>query len=574
MKLMLRYLKKYRLISVLAPLLKMAEALLELFVPLLVRSIIDVGIAGNDTAYILRRTGLLALLALAGLAFSVTAQYFSARAAVGCCADLRQDAFRHVTLLSYAQIDKLGTSALITRLTNDTELAQNGVNLTLRLLLRSPFVVFGAVIMAFTVDAKAAAVFAGAVPVMGLVIVGVMLGTIPLYKKVQGRLDRVLGHVREALSGVRVIRAFGREQAEADAFAGKNGALYRMSVFAGKISAILNPATYVLINLAVIVLIWMGAGRVYQGALTLGAVVALYNYMSQILVELIKLVNLAVTVSRAAAGAKRIASVLAEAPEMTYPDPGAEPDFSAPALEMEGVTLCYGRNAEPSLRDVTFTAEKGTLGVIGGTGAGKSSLISLIPRFYDVSSGTVRVYGHDVREYSAAALQKLVSVVPQKAVLFAGTLRENLRWGNPDATDDEMLWALESAQALDFVTAKGAGLEMPVEQGGRNLSGGQKQRLTVARALLKKAPVLILDDSYSALDTATERALRDALAGNENTKLLITVSQRTGSVRGCKNILVLEDGELTAAGPHEALLEKSEAYAFIYGCEEGGGTLG
>ncbi len=569
MKLMLQYLKKYRLISILAPLFKMAEALLELFVPVVVKNIIDVGIAGGDTAYIVKCALLLALLALVGLSFSVTAQYFSARAAVGFSADLRADLFGHVAGFSYAKIDRMGASALLTRLTSDTDLAQNGVNLTLRLLLRSPFVVFGAVIMSFTVDAKSAAVSAVAVPVLGLVIVGVMAATMPLYKRVQEKLDGVLGHVRENLSGVRVIRAFSKERAQIGEFAEKNDSLFSVSFFAGKISSLLNPVTYILINLATVLLIYTGALRVNGGALSQGAVVALYNYMAQILVELIKLVNLVVTISRALAGAKRIEAVLAEGTDMTYPAPGAQPDFTAPAVEFAGVTLCYGDNADASLSDVSFSASGGSLGVIGATGAGKSSLIDLIPRFYDVTSGEVRLFGHNVKDYAAATLQNLVAVVPQKAVLFSGTLRDNLRWGNENASDDEMLAALQTAQAYDFVAAKGEGLDLMIEQGGRNLSGGQKQRLTVARALMKRAPILILDDSYSALDAATEKAMREALRA-AGARLIVTVSQRTGSVAGCDEILVLEDGALTARGDHETLLGSSPAYAFIAACEEGG----
>ncbi len=573
MRLMFRYLKKYRLISILAPLFKMAEALLELLVPLVVKDIIDVGIARGDVRRIGWCAGLLALLALAGLAFSVTAQYFSARAAVGFSADLRADLFRHIAGFSYAKIDKMGASALLTRLTSDTDLAQNGVNLTLRLLLRSPFVVFGAVIMSFTVDAKSALISAGAVPVLGLVIAGVMLYTMPLYKKVQERLDAVLARVRETLSGVRVLRAFSKEEAEKEAFAARTQALYKDSFFAGRISSLLNPATYILINAATVLLIYTGALRVNSGALSQGAVVALYNYMAQILVELIKLVNLVVTVSRALAGAKRIEAVLAERTDMTYPEEGAQPDFTAPAVEFEGVDLRYGENADRSLAGVTFTAAAGSLGVIGATGSGKSSLIDLIPRFYDVSAGQVKLFGHNVKEYSAAALQRLVSVAPQKAALFSGTVRENLKWGDPDAPDEALWAALRTAQAADFIAAKGEGLDLRIEQGGRNLSGGQKQRLAVARALVKKAPILILDDSYSALDAATEKAMRTSLR-EAGARLIITVSQRTGSVAACDEILVLEDGVLTARGTHASLLRESPAYAFIQSCEEGGRGVG
>ena len=545
---------------------------MELLVPLVVRDIIDVGLANGDAAFILRRAGLLAGLALAGLAFSVTAQYFSARAAVGVSADLREDLFRRVTAFSYADIDNMGASALITRLTNDTELAQNGVNLTLRLLLRSPFVVFGAVIMSFTVDPKSAAISACAVPVLGLVIALVMAYTMPLYKKVQEKLDAVLGHTRETLNGVRVIRAFSREEAETGAFEKKTASLFKESYFAGRISALLNPATYVLVNAAIILLIHTGALRVNAGTLTRGEVVALYNYLSQILVELIKLMNLVVTISRALAGAKRIETVLAQTPGMEFPETGAAPDMSAPALEMVNATLCYGDNAEPSLKNVNVTVNAGTLGVIGATGAGKSSFAGLIPRFYDVSGGEVRLFGHNVREYSKATLQSLVSVVPQKAVLFSGTLRDNLRWGAPDAADEEMFAALKAAQAYGFIAEKG-GLDFKIEAGGANLSGGQKQRLTVARALMKRAPILILDDSYSALDAATEKAMRQALA-DAGARLVVTLTQRTGSIRSCGEILVLEDGAVTARGRHDALLASSPAYAFIYACEEGGGQLG
>ena len=573
MRLMVRYLKKYRLISILAPLFKMAEALLELLVPLVVKNVIDVGLAQHSTQYIVKSALLLAGLALAGLAFSVTAQYFSARAAVGFSADLRTDLFRHVAGFSYAKIDKMGASALLTRLTSDTDLAQNGVNLTLRLLLRSPFVVFGAVIMSFTVDARSAWIAAGAVPVLGLVIAGVMLYTMPLYKRVQERLDAVLARVRENLSGVRVLRAFSKEAAEEEAFGQRTQALFKESFFAGKVSSVLNPATYILINMAAILLIYTGALRVNSGALTQGAVVALYNYMAQILVELIKLVNLAVTVSRALAGAKRIETVLREQTDMTYPAEGAQPDLTAPAVEFENADLRYGENADLSLAGVSFTAAGGSLGVIGATGAGKSSLIDLIPRYYDVTAGQVKLFGHNVKDYSAATLQRLVAVAPQKAVLFSGTLRENLKWGNADASDEALWAALRTAQAADFVTARGEGLDMRIEQGGRNLSGGQKQRLTVARALVKNAPILILDDSYSALDAATEKAMREALRAAQ-AKLVITVTQRTGSVAGCDEILVLEDGALTARGSHAALLKESPAYAFIHTCEEGGESVG
>ncbi|MBQ7637271.1 MAG: ABC transporter ATP-binding protein [Clostridia bacterium] len=569
MKLFFRYLKKYRHLSILAPLFKMAEAALELMVPVVVKNVIDNGIALSDTGYIIKNVVILAALAFAGLVFSITAQYFSAKAAVGFSSDLRADLFGHITRLSFSQLDSSGPSALITRLTSDISLAQNAVNLTLRLLLRSPFVVFGAVIMAFTVDSRCALVFAGAVPMLGAVIFAVMFVTMPLYKKVQGKLDAVLKGVRENLSGVRVLRAFSKENEEISRFEGASETLYRASLFAGKISSALNPATYVILNAAVIALIYIGALRVDKGVMTQGAVVALYNYTLQILVELLKLANLIITISKGIAGANRIGSVFAGKPDMKHPEHGEKPDFSAPAVEFRDVCLRYAENSDDSLTNASFKAEKGgTLGVIGATGSGKSSLIDLIPRFYDVSSGSVSVFGRDVRSYSAETLGELVSVVPQKAVLFSGTVRDNLLMGGENADDDELANALKIAQAYDFVFNKD-GLGTVIEQGGRNLSGGQKQRLTIARALVKKAPILILDDSFSALDAATGRMLRDALAGLSYRPLVITVSQRVSCVKDCDNILVLEDGKITAAGKHGELLINSPAYKFINDTERG-----
>jgi len=574
MKIFFRYLKKYRLISVLAPLFKMAEALLELLVPIVVKRIIDIGIAAGDRGYIAKNAVILAVLALTGLVFSITAQYFSARAAVGFSSDLRADLFKHISSLSYSQLDKTGSSALLTRLTSDVNLSQNAVNLTLRLLLRSPFVVFGAVIMAFTVDAPAALVFAGAVPALGAIILAVMLVTMPLYKKVQERLDAVVKSVRENLSGVRVLRAFSKEKEEEALFEQNVGALYKSSVFAGKISSALNPATYVLLNAAVIALIYIGAVRVNSGSMTQGAVVALYNYTLQILVELIKLANLIVSVSRGIAGAGRIEAVFAEKPGMAYPEKGAIPDFSAPAVEFNNVFLRYGDNSDDSLSAVTFTANSGEeLGIIGATGSGKSSVVNLIPRFYDAVSGSVKVFGNDVKDYSRDTLEGLVSVVPQKAVLFSGTVRDNILMGRKNALDGEIISALKTAQAEEFVFAK-QGLDTVIEQGGRNLSGGQKQRLTLARALIKNAPILILDDSYSALDASTERNMRNALKNLENAPLIITVSQRTSGVKHCSNILVLEDGRITGSGTHSSLLKTSSAYSFTAKTEKGGDEIG
>ena len=565
MKHLWKFFRGYRRDSVLAPLFKMLEASLELFVPLVVKRIIDTGIAGGDAGYVVRMCLLLALLSLVGLLFSVTAQFFAARSAVGFSAGLRSALFRHINTLSYPEIDRLGTSALITRLTNDVNQVQNGVNLFLRLLLRSPFVVIGAVVMAFTVDTRTALIFVGTVPVLSVVVFGIMLGTMPLYKKVQKKLDRVLAAVRENLNGVRVLRAFGKEAQEIADFRAAAGDLARANLKAGRISALMNPVTSVLLNLAVVLLIYTGALRVDAGAMTQGAVVAQYNYMSQILVELIKLANLIITISRAVTSAGRINAVFALKPSVVFPEKGPEPDFSAPAVEFRGVSLRYGDNSENSLTDISFSAPRGgTLGVIGSTGSGKSSVVNLIPRFYDATAGEVRVFGHDVREYDAGTLASLVSVVPQRASLFSGTIRDNLLWGDPDADEETLLTALQNAQAMDVIERKAGGLDEEVEQGGRNFSGGQRQRLTVARALVKRAPILILDDAASALDFATEKRLRDALAALPERPLVITVSQRAPAVMHCGRILVTEDGALSGSGTHTELLQTNPVYREIY----------
>lgn len=568
MKRLLKYFNGYKKECALAPLFKMLEALLELFVPLVVKRIIDVGIAGGDKHYIAENCLLLAGLAFAGLLLSVTAQFFAAKAAVGFSSAVRSALFRHTLSLGYPETDRLGTPSLITRLTDDMNLVQSGVNLTLRLLLRSPFVVFGALGMAFTVDTKAALVFTGTVPVLSVVVFGIMLGTMPMYKTVRKKLDGVLASARQALSGVRVIRAFGLEEKEEREFREKTSAHFAAEKRAGRISALMNPVTYVLINTAIIVLIHTGALRVDAGLLTQGAVVALYNYMSQILVELIKLADLIISISKALTGANRIADALDETSSVTFPQAGAEPDFSAPAVEFVNVSARYPGNRENSLDNVSFSAKKGDfLGVVGSTGAGKTTLANLIPRFYDATAGEVKLFGHNVKEYSADTLGRLVSVVPQKAVLFAGTIRENLKWGNDNASDEELLSALETAQALDIIEGKSLGLGEMLEQGGKNLSGGQRQRLTVARALLKKAPVLISDDSSSALDAVTDLRLRRALAELRPKPCVIIVSQRASAVAGCDNILVLEDGAVTASGMHEELLKTSETYKEF--CPEG-----
>lgn len=561
MKRLLKYFDGYKKECALAPLFKMLEALLELFVPLVVKRIIDVGIAGGDTGYILRMCLLLAGLALAGLLLSVTAQFFAARAAVGFSSALRSSLFKHILSFGYPETDSLGTPSLITRMTDDINLVQSGVNLTLRLLLRSPFVVFGAVIMAFTVDTRSALVFAGTVPVLSVVVFGVMLGTMPLYKTVRGKLDGVVSSARQALSGVRVIRAFGLEEKEEGDFRERTSAHFAAERRAGRISALMNPVTYVLINIAVILLIRTGALRVDAGVLTQGAVVALYNYMSQILVELIKLADLIISISKALTGANRIADVLDQKCSLTCPEKGAEPDYTAPAVEFTDVSLRYGGNKEDSVEHISFSARVGTsLGIVGSTGSGKSTLVNLIPRFYDATGGEVKLFGHNVKDYDAATLAGLTAVVPQKAVLFAGTIRDNLRWGKEDATEEEMLAALKTAQALDIIKAKSLGLDEMIEAGGKNLSGGQRQRLTIARALLKKAPILLLDDSSSALDPATDLRLRRALAALDPKPCVVIVSQRAAAVAECDHILVLEDGGILAEGTHDTLRAECETY--------------
>lgn len=561
MKRLLKYFDGYKKECALAPLFKMLEALLELFVPLVVKRIIDVGIAGGDTGYILRMCLLLAGLALAGLLLSVTAQFFAARAAVGFSSALRSSLFKHILSFGYPETDSLGTPSLITRMTDDINLVQSGVNLTLRLLLRSPFVVFGAVIMAFTVDTRSALVFAGTVPVLSVVVFGVMLGTMPLYKTVRGKLDGVVSSARQALSGVRVIRAFGLEEKEEGDFRERTSAHFAAERRAGRISALMNPVTYVLINIAVILLIRTGALRVDAGVLTQGAVVALYNYMSQILVELIKLADLIISISKALTGANRIADVLDQKCSITCPEKGAEPDYTAPAVEFTDVSLRYGGNKEDSVEHISFSARAGTsLGIVGSTGSGKSTLVNLIPRFYEATGGEVKLFGHNVKDYDAATLAGLTAVVPQKAVLFAGTIRENLRWGKEDATEEEMLAALKTAQALDIIKAKSLGLDEKIEAGGKNLSGGQRQRLTIARALLKKAPILLLDDSSSALDPATDLRLRRALAALDPKPCVVIVSQRAAAVAECDHILVLEDGGILAEGTHDTLRAECETY--------------
>ena len=559
------YLKPYMLESILGPLFKLLEALLELLVPLVVADIIDTGIGAGDTGFIVKRCLLLIGLGLLGLSSSVTAQYFAAKAAIGFTASVRHALFGKVQSLSYAELDKLGTSTLMTRMTSDMNQVQTGLNLALRLLLRSPFVVFGAMIMAFTIDVKSAWVFAVIIPLLFAVVFGIMFSCIPLYKKVQGRLDGVLGAAKENLAGVRVIRAFGKERQEVESFEEKSGQLLSSQLFVGKISALLNPVTYVMINLAIIAVLRVGGGQVYKGILTQGQVLALYNYMSQILVELIKMANLILSMTKATASAKRVAAILALESSLDVPQENPEEPKAAPAVEFDGVTFTYPTGGAPALSDISFTLEHGkTLGIIGGTGSGKSTLIGLIPRFYDVQEGCVKVDGCDVRQYPLETLRRKIGLVPQKALLFKGTIRENLLWGDENAADDAIYDALKAAQAQEVVDGKPEGLDYEVETGGRNFSGGQRQRLTIARALVRKPEVLILDDSASALDFATDAALRHALRELPWKPVVVIISQRTASIRFADEILVLDDGKLAGRGTHDELLQTCEVYREIY----------
>ena len=559
------YLKPYTLESILGPLFKLLEALLELLVPLVVADIIDTGIGAGDTGFIVKRCALLIGLGLLGLASSVTAQYFAAKAAIGFTASVRHALFGKVQSLSYAELDKLGTSTLMTRMTSDMNQVQTGLNLALRLLLRSPFVVFGAMIMAFTIDVKSAWVFAVIIPLLFAVVFGIMFSCIPLYKKVQGRLDGVLGAAKENLAGVRVIRAFGKEKQETESFENKSGELLSSQLFVGKISALLNPVTYVMINLAIIAVLRVGGEQVYKGILTQGQVLALYNYMSQILVELIKMANLILSMTKAAASAKRVAAILALESSLDVPQENPEEPEAVPAVEFDGVTFTYPTGGAPALSDISFTLEHGkTLGIIGGTGSGKSTLIGLIPRFYDVQKGSVKVDGCDVKQYPLDTLRRKIGLVPQKALLFKGTIRENLLWGDEGAADDAIYDALKAAQAQEVVDGKPEGLDYEVETGGRNFSGGQRQRLTIARALVRKPEVLILDDSASALDFATDAALRHALRELPWKPAVVIISQRTASIRFADEILVLDDGKLAGRGTHEELLQTCDVYREIY----------
>ena len=569
MKKLLCYLKEYKKESVLGPLFKLLEATLELFVPLVVAAIIDTGIGNQDRGYVVKMCLVLVLLGLIGLAFSVTAQYFAAKAAVGFVTTIRHVLFGHIQKLSYAELDTQGTSTLITRMTSDMNQVQNGVNLTLRLLLRSPFVVIGAMVMAFTIDVKAALVFVVGIPSLAVVVFGVMLACIPLYRKVQNRLDKVLGLTRENLTGVRVLRAFCKEEEQEAEFQKQNQTLTDTQKFVGRISALLNPLTYVIINVAIIALIWIGAIRVDMGIITQGAVVALYNYMSQILTELIKLANLIINITKSVACGNRIQSVLEVEPSVkdgaaTVSGDG-EAGKSAYSVVFEHAGIRYPDAAQEAVSDITLNVRPGeTIGIIGGTGSGKSSLVNLIPRFYDCSSGAVYVDGRNVCTYGLTELRDKIGVVPQKSVLFAGTIRSNMQWGKPDATDEEIFAALEIAQAKDVVSKKEKGLDTEVEQGGKNFSGGQRQRLTIARALVKQPEILILDDSSSALDFATDAALRMAIGSMKHKPTLFIVSQRTSAIQYADKIVVLDDGSVVGIGTHEKLMNTCEVYREIY----------
>lgn len=562
---LLKYLKNYKLESILGPLFKLLEASFELLVPLVMAKVIDVGIRSQNLSYILRMGGWLVLLGIIGLICSVTAQYFAAKAAAGFGTSLRNDLFAHINRLSYREIDTIGTATLITRMTSDANQVQSGINLFLRLFLRSPFVVFGAMIMAFAINARAAMVFAVTIPALSVVIFGILLLSMPMYKKVQKQLDQVLLAVRENLGGIRVIRAFDRQEEEIRRFDRENGLLVRLQVFVGKISALMNPLTYVIINLGIIVLIQTGAGQVQNGIITQGELVALVNYMSQILVELVKLANLIITISKALACANRINSVFELKPGIveTIHEKVSE-NSHAPMVEFDRVRFAYESAKEEALNGISFQAMKGeTIGIIGGTGSGKTTLVNLIPRFYDVTGGTLRVSGEDVKKYPLGQLRELVGIVPQKAVLFKGTLRENMQWGKKDASDEAIYQALSIAQAKDFVEEKGEGLDFMIQAGGKNLSGGQRQRLTIARALVKNPQILIMDDSASALDFATDARLRKAIKEGTKDMTVFIVSQRASTIKNADRIVVLDDGEMAGCGTHKELLTSCQVYREI-----------
>ena len=563
MRAILKYMKGYGKECVLGPLFKLLEASFELLIPLVVAKIVDVGIANQDRGYVVKMVLVMALLGVIGLVCAVTAQYFAAKAAVGFAARLRHAVMEHLLGLSYTEIDRVGTSTMITRMTSDVNQVQNGVNLTLRLLLRSPFVVFGAMIMAFTIDARAASVFAGVIPELCFIVFGIMLITMPMYRRVQGKLDGVTSATRQNLAGVRVLRAFCKEEAEVSSFEKQTEELTRHQLTAGRISALMNPVTYVVINTAIVLLIHVGALQVDAGILTQGQVVALYNYMTQILVELIKMANLIITMTKAVACGNRIGAVLEL--KSSQEDGANEGRNLAGRVEFKDVTARYAGAGDASLENISFTAEPGqTIGIIGGTGSGKTTLVNLISRFYDAAEGSVLIDGVNVNTLQREDLRSCIGVVPQKAVLFKGTIRENLKWGKADATDEELMAALELAQAREVVEGKEGGLDAVVEQGGTNFSGGQRQRLTIARALVRKPGILILDDSASALDYATDAKLRMAIRNMEAAPTTFIVSQRAASVRYADKILVLDDGRLVGQGKHDELLKNCPVYQEVY----------
>lgn len=572
MKMIWKYLRDYKKECVFAPLFKMLEAIFELFVPLVVAQIIDQGIGNSDQGMIVKMCLLLVALAVVGLTCSITAQFFAAKAAVGCATGMRHSLFSHIESLSFSEMDTIGTSTLITRMTSDINQVQNGVNLVLRLFLRSPFIVFGAMIMAFTIDLKAALVFVAAIPVLAVIVFGIMLSTRPLYKKVQAGLDKILGITRENLTGVRVIRAFNKQESEVAHFKASNQELNTLQKFVGKISGLMNPLTYVVINVSIIVLIWIGAVRVNSGNLTQGQVVALYNYMSQILVELIKLANLIINITKSLACAGRITNMFDVKSSMADGTKAEVADMKNQQMrekdavvEFKNVSLRYQGAGDESLTNINFRINKGqTIGIIGGTGSGKSSVVNLIPRFYDATEGQVLIDGMDVREYSIHSVRDKVGIVMQKALLFSGTIRENIRWGKKDAIDEEIMEALDIAQATEFVEKKDGKLDSYVDQGGKNLSGGQRQRLTIARAIVKKPEILILDDSASALDFATDAALRGAIRNMKNAPTVFIVSQRAASLMYADQIIVMDDGQVADIGTHEDLLRRCEVYQEIY----------
>lgn len=565
-KKLLVYLKGYEKETILAPLFKMLEALFELFVPLVMAAIIDTGIANRDQGYVVRMCLVLVALGIIGLVCSITAQFFAAKAATGFSTKLRHALFAHIQSLSYTEMDTIGTSTLITRMTSDINQVQSGVNLVLRLFLRSPFIVFGAMIMAFTVDVKAALIFVVTIPLLSIVVFGIMLWTMPMYKKVQAALDKVLGLTRENLTGVRVIRAFNKEEEEWQHFKRDNETLTGLQKFVGRISGLMNPITYVIVNGAIVVLLYTGAVRVDTGVLTQGEVVALVNYMSQILVELVKLANLIITVTKAIACGNRVQSVFEVENSLVGGSyRGEKAADGGHCVQFDHVSLTYAGAGNESLTDIDFTAQAGeTVGIIGGTGSGKSSVVNLIPRFYDATKGTVRIDGRDVKDYDLETLREKIGIVPQKAVLFEGSIADNLRWGKGDATEEELWKALEISQAKEFVVKKDGGLNSGVAQGGKNLSGGQRQRLTIARALVRKPDVLILDDSASALDFATDAALRKAIREMEESPIVFIVSQRTSSIQHADKIIVLDDGHAVGIGTHEELLKDCPVYQEIY----------